>query len=693
MNTPNMLDAALALAGKGLPGFPCGLDKRPFVKDWPNKATTDPAQVKAWWTEHPDASIGCPCGPRPRGNGCFVLDVDLPDGPASLATLESKHGPLPATLEQRTGGGGRQLFFAWPKDRKVRNSTKKIGLGLDVRGDGGYVILPPSRHQSGARYTWIASNGPRPAQAPAWLLDLVASKRPESKPTPTVHVPSPAGGTPYGHKALEDECVAVRKAPKGSRNDTLNRAAHALGQLVAGGQLDRREVEDQLRSAAIVAGLPEQEIEKTLASGLGKGMGSPRAPQLAKAAKVETPAEKPMPAEQVFDAPEVRVEAEDDWTPTVPPWPVLSPLALPGLVGDFVGLATRKSEADPAAVLTTLLTRFGCEVSGFAPGRGPFLMVGDTLHRPRLFSCIVGNSSKSRKGTSGEPIKKLFTFEPDYVPASCSPGPLSSGEGLVYAVRDEVQSWNVDKGTGDGRMVVADPGVTDKRLFVYDQELAAGLHSTKREGNTLSTILRCLWDSGDVSPLTKRDRIRTTGANICLVSHITIHELKALLDQVQAFNGFGNRFLWVCARRRGLVPFPESMPVTELDALRRDLLVLINAAQNAVEVRMNEDARTLWGEVYPDLSKDHSGLAGCIINRGEAQALRLAMVYALLDGKALIESSHLAAGLAFWNYCRDYRAIDLRRPRGRSGSGEGFGRPAHRPEKPHGVAPRPGQQP
>jgi hypothetical protein len=151
-----IMAAALRYAEKGWPVFPCSVDKKPRVSDWPHKATVDAEQITAWWRKWPDASIGCPTGPG--GNGCFVLDVDLPDGPATLARLEAEHGPLPATLRQRTGSGGLQLFFIYPESGEIRNSAGKIGPGLDIRGAGGYVILPPSNHPSGGQYKWEASH-------------------------------------------------------------------------------------------------------------------------------------------------------------------------------------------------------------------------------------------------------------------------------------------------------------------------------------------------------------------------------------------------------------------------------------------------------------------------------------------------------------------------------------------------------
>jgi Bifunctional DNA primase/polymerase, N-terminal len=84
-----------------------------------------------------------------------VLDVDLPDGPDSLAGLEARYGALPETVRVLTGGGGLQIYFRYPGDKSIANSTSKIAKNIDVRGEGGYVIAPPSLHVSGQRYQWI----------------------------------------------------------------------------------------------------------------------------------------------------------------------------------------------------------------------------------------------------------------------------------------------------------------------------------------------------------------------------------------------------------------------------------------------------------------------------------------------------------------------------------------------------------
>ena len=148
-------------------------------------ATTDPAQLAAWWAEFPSANIGLPCG---AGSGLVVLDVDvLKGGDDGLDTLLTEHGPLPATVMAITGSGGYHYLFAHPGgDLKIHNSVETRGRGLDVRGDGGYIIVAPSRHASGRCYEWEASCHPKDtplAPLPDWLrAKLTESPRPATPP-------------------------------------------------------------------------------------------------------------------------------------------------------------------------------------------------------------------------------------------------------------------------------------------------------------------------------------------------------------------------------------------------------------------------------------------------------------------------------------------------------------------------------
>jgi hypothetical protein len=266
--TASNLTHALRYATKGKPVFPCNISKEPMTARGFKDATRDADQIKAWWQKDPSHSIGMPTGEK---SGLWVLDIDLPDGEASLRNLQDEHGELPETLTQKTGGGGVQYFFAYPGNSKIKNSASKIAKDIDVRGEGGYVILPPSGHPSGGRYEWVSLSKPVPA--PPWLLSMVCST--EERPPVRNHS---SGNTPYGQRALAGEITAVAMAVEGTRNDQLNRSAFNLGQLIAGGQLDMGTVKAALRGAALGTGLKDSESEKTIESGITSGMQSPRYP-------------------------------------------------------------------------------------------------------------------------------------------------------------------------------------------------------------------------------------------------------------------------------------------------------------------------------------------------------------------------------------------------------------------------------
>lgn len=180
----SMLEAALAMVRLGLKIFPCGADKQPLTPHGFKDATDDEAAIHALWTRWPDAGIGVPTG---KVNDMIVLDVDMDgvkgvDGEAALqALLTSEAAVIPTTRTVRTPRGGRHLYFKHP-GWTVKNSTSKIGPGLDIRGDGGYVIAPPSRNGNGQDYE-IEVEVPI-ADLPGWLEKLVVEpvRQPTSKP-------------------------------------------------------------------------------------------------------------------------------------------------------------------------------------------------------------------------------------------------------------------------------------------------------------------------------------------------------------------------------------------------------------------------------------------------------------------------------------------------------------------------------
>ncbi len=166
--------AAIALGARGLRVFPCWPRKKePAIRDNLRLAAVDETIVRRFWGEQGVYNIGVATGP---GSGVWVLDID---GwrERTLSRLEAEHGAMPPTVEA-ISGAGRHLYFRWPDGAEIRNSQDRVDIpGLDVRGDGGYVLAPPSVHPSGRAYCWSVDSASAFADAPRWLIDLAAKDR------------------------------------------------------------------------------------------------------------------------------------------------------------------------------------------------------------------------------------------------------------------------------------------------------------------------------------------------------------------------------------------------------------------------------------------------------------------------------------------------------------------------------------
>ena len=186
-------------------------------------ATTDPKQVSSWWEKWPGANIGAATGKKTF----IVLDVDGPEGTASLKALEEQYGKLPETVTSITGGNGKHVFFKAPEKEIIRNSASKVGKHIDIRGDGGYIVMPPSDHKSGNKYQWEKGRDPdsvEMALMPPWLVDLANGKPKKNEIVPCKQL-------------LSAVTVDVTKEiPSGRRNDVLFR--HGCSLRRKGGEYD-----------------------------------------------------------------------------------------------------------------------------------------------------------------------------------------------------------------------------------------------------------------------------------------------------------------------------------------------------------------------------------------------------------------------------------------------------------------------
>jgi hypothetical protein len=316
--------------------------------------------------------------------------------------------------------------------------------------------------------------------------------------------------------------------------------------------------------------------------------------------------------------------------------PVLAPEAFHGLAGDIVRVLEPHSEADPAALLVTTLATFGAMV-----GAGPHALADGAPHPARIWPLIVGNTSKSRKGSSWAQGQR--------VPAGADPkfmaervlGGFGSGEALV----DACASRNGDE-------------KPDPRLLVVESEFARVLAVSKREGSTLSTLMRQAWDG---SRLQVRSRAGTAVANeahVVVLGQITKTELLARVAESDVHGGLLNRFLIVAAQRSKLLPSGGNLDDADLTDLIRNFASFATQARKVGIIRRTPGAEDCWAEIYEHLADDDpGGLLGAVIARDSAQMLRLSVAYALFDGCRQVDVPHILAAQAVWDYCRTSAAL------------------------------------
>jgi hypothetical protein len=336
--------------------------------------------------------------------------------------------------------------------------------------------------------------------------------------------------------------------------------------------------------------------------------------------------------------------------PASPPWPEPAEEAYYGLPGRIVRAIEPHTEADPVALLTNLLT-----MGGNATGRGSYFRVEADTHYPKLFVAHVGRTAKGRKGVSlGHPKRLMGQADPEWA-NSCIASGLSSGEGIICRVQDREE----EEREGDDPPLLADflggtPDTPDdKRVLVIEPELAQVLKHMKREGNTLSPVLRQAWDDDPLQTLTKNSPMRATNSHISVIGHITQSELVRYLTETEMANGLANRFLWLLVKRSKELPEGGRLHEVDLSSLVSGLREAVAFGKNAGEITRSGAANEAWREVYGPLSAERPGLFGAVIGRAEAQVMRLATIYAVMDLSKTIDHEHLMAALAVWEYAED----------------------------------------
>lgn len=335
--------------------------------------------------------------------------------------------------------------------------------------------------------------------------------------------------------------------------------------------------------------------------------------------------------------------AEERWP--APP----SGAAYHGLGGEFVRLVEPHSESDPVALLLQFLVAFGNVI-----GRSAHFVAESRQHFCNLFLGLVGPTSKGRKGSAWSQVTRVLEMvDVQWATTRIASG-LSSGEGLIWQVRDPIEEQQPIRQGGrvtGYELVTTDAGISDKRLLVTEEEFASVFASIGRESSTLSPVIRKAWDTGDLKTLTKNSPAKATGAHVSIIGHIGREELCRAMRETDRKNGFANRFLWACVRRSKSLPEGGRVHEVDFESYLNRLREAMSFAAGVGRLERDNEAREGWAEVYHDLSEGKPGLLGFVTARAEAQTMRLACIYALLDLSPVVRLEHLQAALALWEYC------------------------------------------
>lgn len=561
--------------------------KHPIGRQGFKEATRDPVRIRNLLSAGSEPNYGLVCP-----DGVFALDVDG-DGVRRVAEVSERLGKLPPTLRTKTANGWH-VFLRWPDEH-----PRPIGQlwGLVTRwGSGqnaGYVIGPRSVHASGTPYEpeGVQDIAVLPEQ---WALDAIQA------PEPDAFITIEGGGyqlPDYGYTgARYDEILKFvgSRYMKGIPYDEI--WFGVVGVLAP--RFETSLTEEELKSR----------FERAW-KGTAERFGPP----------------------QQLDASPPIIELPDD-LPAPPPaddtWPALpAPEAFHGILGEIIDAVAPHTEADPVALLGTLLA-----TTGACMGRWRTLYQGSE-QAANLFVVLVGDSSTGRKGTAASIGRDVLNAAYPEWERLIVAG-LGSGEGLVSHLKKH------EAGS-------AEP---EHRALVLETELGRLLTVMGREGSTLSPVIRDAWDGSAIGRFIAREQSLVPWHHVAISAHITSVELRAKLSNVDAANGFGNRFLWLAVRRTRLVPFPKS-PKEFIGPYLTPIRKAIEQAQSPATAEWTPAAADRWENLYASsTTRQRLGLLGALTARAEAQTARLALLYALLDRTVEVGVQHLRAAEALWDY-------------------------------------------
>lgn len=614
------------------------------------------AQVAEWERTKPTHNIALRLPPDVCGIDVddYVKGDEVKRGLSTLAELEAKWGPLPATLmsTSRENGSGIR-FFRVPNGTRLANVA---GADIDViQRSHRYVVVAPSIHPEGRQYRFIEQDSgvvldePWPIEdlpplPDAWLQGLKRGECVDPKDAATDEQVAAFGlehtrsDAPHMLAGLQGLLRSVRETKGKGRHDTLvHCVTQAMCEVVAGAYTLEEACEvlsewwrDVMDDPDRIAANPHTGCSEF---SLAIAWAIPQA---------KTDAERVAAIRHKIDADPLSgidtvdrsVMAFELWSPTdVRPRPVPHPALFHGIIGEFALEAAQYSEADPVAIFAQVLTMYGV-----AANRSAYVLAGNNKHTAALFVLIIGATAKARKGTSGAVARAFMSkVAPDVFERRLSG--FGSGEAIIAELA------GVDGG---------DAGPRDIRALIYENEFGGLLSAAGRQGATISETIRNAWD---LEPLANRTRstgnIVATDYHLGAIGHITEAEFRSKLTGTDVHNGMVNRWLMFNAGRGNLMPDGGNVPNHVLDKYAALLKENLRRAWGTTGMQRTPEAKELWADVYEQIAADDPpGALGGVTSRGDAQTLRLSIALALADGSGVITAEHVAAAFHVWNYCR-----------------------------------------
>jgi hypothetical protein len=333
------------------------------------------------------------------------------------------------------------------------------------------------------------------------------------------------------------------------------------------------------------------------------------------------------------------------------PGPEPHPATFYGVLGDVVRKLEPATEAAPVAMLAQLAAYVGALLRDRA-----YTIVGGSTHPPRVWPLIIGKTSAGRKGESRAQVRRFATgalsdeASPNYFVSSFNSfdsyfvqehSGLSTGEGLLASL--------AEKATDEDGRVTWEP-IKDA-VVVTETEFARPLAAGKRENNTLTAVLRDLWDAGRGQIMTKGEPIKVRGAFLVVIGHVTPRELRLKLSEADVAGGLMNRFLCVYSHRSKLLADQHPPPDTADLRARFRKAIDWSRGLDHQQVHRTEAANRYWRRIYHALAEQEpDGLLGELLARAPAYTLRVALIYALMDQRTRIRVEHLRAALALVDY-------------------------------------------